>query len=167
MARRKLFKSKLTTEAVSRPIRNRGLTAMTEMELLAAVNGKLKPRTSKGDKDQDSLRQVAKNGMSAGRPLGVTTGLPVYMAICYIFQENERRRHEKKLTDAEITEWLKKEFPGRDTNYFARMQWNRCRYNTGILTRGMIPSIQSHRYDSGGAMIDPTPGRGRPSKISE
>lgn len=157
MAKRKkklLYETKLT---VRKPMRNRGLTAVTEQELIAAVDGTLKPRAKHGDPDQQQLRLVGTNAMPVGRPIGITTGLPIFMAWCYIFQQNERKPRNHKMTDEKITAWLQAEFPGRSTGYFARVQEIRWKYNHGWFTREMEPVIQSHRYDSGGAIIDPKP----------
>jgi hypothetical protein len=166
---KKKRKTKPTFEAVTRPSappkreRIGSLNAATSAELIAAVDGNLKARKTKGTLDQPALRTIGKNNMPVGRPLGITTGLPVFMAICFVLQENERRAIKR--TDQQITEWLAKEFPGRNSNYFESAQMMRTNYNSGRYTREIVPSLQSHRYDSGGTMIDPTPGRGRKFRL--
>lgn len=135
-------------------------TKATEDEIIAAKRGKLLPRERKGGRNQQELVQEGTNGMPAGRPIGTTTGLPVNLAVCYVFQQNEKAPKDKKLTDQGIAEWLRKEFPGRKTGYWDQVQLMRWKYNQGKFTRGMKPTKQSHRYDSGGALIDPKYGKG-------
>ncbi len=57
-------------------------------------------------------------GRLNGHPIGVTTGLPILLAWCYIFQKNEKNATDEKLTDEEISDWMKEEFPGRRTPDF-------------------------------------------------
>lgn len=127
----------------------------TEQEVIAAVNGKLQPREQKGDRGQIDLARLGTNGMPVGRPLGATTGLPVFMAICYILQQNEKSIRARRFTDQEIAEWLRKEFPGRKTGSWNCVTEMRYKYNHGKYTRGIAPKVPSHRYDSGGQEIDP------------
>jgi len=135
----------------------------TEAERLAAVKGKLEPRTVKGKKSQTDLARTGVNDMPVGHPLGVTTGLPVYMAICYMFQQNERAKRQRDLgndkaevlTDKQLSAWLKSEFPGRKASYWDKVQFLRYNYNHGFFTQKVTPEVVSHRYDSGGQCIDP------------
>lgn len=132
----------------------KSLTAASDAEIVAAVEGKLTARNQKGTIKQADMARLGRNGMPVGRPLGMTTGLPVFLALCYIFQQNEKAPNAKKLTDEQLAQWLRAEFPGRNTDYWDDIQRNRRKYNQGLLTRGMAPKFQSHRYDSGGQMID-------------
>jgi hypothetical protein len=127
----------------------------TADEIKAAVAGKLSPRKATGNDAQGDLIRTGRNGMPVGRPIGTSTGLPINMAIAYIFQQNEKARSHKKLTDTKIAEWLRHEFPGRSTERWNRVQEMRTQYNAGKMTRGKLPRFPSHRYDSGGEMIDP------------
>lgn len=128
----------------------------TEEEIKAAIAGTLAVRSSRGDRNQPELTQTGTNKMPVGRPLGTSTGLPLFMAICYVFQQNEKATKAKKLTDEQISEWLRHEFPGRNTAYFDRVQETRNYYNRGKYTRSVPPRLKSHRYDSGGTEIDPS-----------
>ena len=132
---------------------------VTENLVMSAIDGTLAKQHVLGDPDQDALLQVGAHHRPSGRPLGITTGLPITFAICYILQRNEQRI--VKLTDDQITKWLLREFPGRNTKRFNAVQDSRRKFNTGRYTRRILPTIQSHRYDGGSCLDDPTPGRGR------
>lgn len=154
-ASKKTTKDKGTTKAPAAADRN----SMSDEERAAAVRGELQIRSTKGDKKQDALGATDESGRPAGRPLGVTTGLPILGAWCYVFQENEKR--SKKWTDAQISEWMKKEFPGRNTPAFDHPHTCRRDYNLGKFTRGATPKTQSKRYDEKGNVLEVL--RGRPS----
>jgi hypothetical protein len=126
-----------------------------EREIKAAIRASLRPRRKPGSAKHPDLGRIGKNGMPVGRPLGVSTGLPIYMAICYVFQQNEKAKKRRKLTDYRIAEWLRHEFPGRGTAAWDRVQEMRKKYNAGAFTRGYVPKHPSHRYDSGGEITDP------------
>jgi hypothetical protein len=152
-------------ESVSskKPKPQRNPNMPTDAERLAAVQGKLEPRTVKGTKAQHDLQKTGANEMPVGHPVGIETGLPVFMAICYALQQNERAKRQqakgnkeaKVLTDDEISAWLKAEFPGREAKYWNEVQNLRSNFNNGYYTRGIKPHYKSHRYDSGGKTIDP------------
>jgi hypothetical protein len=127
----------------------------TQAERQDAIRGTLKPRSVQGTKRQADLVKRGADGKLIGHPVGVTTGLPIFLAVAYVFQQNEKAPRTRKLTDQQIAEWLRAEFPGRATKYWDDVQWFRVRYNNGKLTRGVRPELQSHRYDSGGENIDP------------
>lgn len=136
-----------------RPPRNPNLP--TDEERLAVVAGKLLPRKTKGQKSQQELVRTGKGKMPVGHPLGMTTGLPIFMAICYALQQNEKAPRDERLTDQGLADWFRAEFPGRDAKYWDKVQNLRSNYNSGRYTRGMVPLKKSHRYDSGGEEIDP------------
>lgn len=123
-------------------------------EVLAAVDGTLRPRAVKGGKRQEELTKMRGDGQPGGRPLGVTTGLPINMAFCYMLQQNERAPDHLKHTDDNLIEWLRAEFPRRPTIRFENVQSIRNWYQQGRLTRGIPPRVLSHRYDSGGRITD-------------
>lgn len=133
----------------------------TQAEIMAAIKGKLQPREEKGHKRQTQLVQRGRNDVPVGRPVGITTGLPIFMAICYALQQNEKADKAMKLTDQQIAEWLRLEFPGRGTDYWNHVQEMRKQYNNGRYTRNQRPIVKSHRYDSGGTEIDPVYARKR------
>lgn len=122
-------------------------------ELAAAVAGTLMPRPEKGSKNQEALTSVGENQRPSGRPIGVTTGLNIAMYLCYIFIKNERWAKADKLTNDNILEALRKEFPGRETSCWKAIGAWRAKYNTGGFTRGMIPKVQSRAYDENGDVV--------------
>src|SRR6476469_7342242 len=97
-------------------------TVASQQEIMAAIKGKLQPRDEKGHKRQTQLVQRGRNDMPVGHPVGITTGLPIFMAICYCFQQNEKAPNDAKLTDQQIADWLREEFPGRSTEHWNRVQ---------------------------------------------
>lgn len=133
----------------------------SEEELQAAIDGTLTPRDRKGDAAQESLGGTGENGKPKGRPIGVTTGLPILLAWCYIFQYNETlkeafdanpKKNPAPWTDEQIAAWMKEEFPGRATAAFDNVNGCRNSYNKGNYTRMHEPKIQSKRYDETGAI---------------
>jgi hypothetical protein len=144
----------------------------TEDEINAAVLGELNPRSTKGTADQEGLTKKTESGRNSGRPLGVTTGFPILLAWCWIFQQNDKApdnpvklRDGKpvvgtgKMTDEQISAWMKSEFPGRDTPAFDHPQGCRRDYNNGKFTKLQKPKIESQRYGPDAAVIGPRAGR--------
>jgi hypothetical protein len=137
--------------------------AMTREELQRALLGTLGPRdVSRRSPDagkptgyEDAL------GRKAGRPLGKTTGLPIFGAFCYVFQENQKPPGKcaikglGRALDERISEWLVKEFPSRDSMYFEDVKPMRSMYNRGLLTRGLVPRVKSTRFDFDGKILTP------------
>jgi hypothetical protein len=134
----------------------------SEEEIAAAVAGNLEPRETVGDKRQESLTAVSENGRAKGRPLGVTTGLPIMLCWCYVYQQNEKAAPKDKLSDEDISAFMKSEFPGREVGVFevGGVQYCRRLYNSGRFTKGTQPKTQSHRYNAEGQVDDPTRGGG-------
>jgi hypothetical protein len=99
-------------------------TSATEEEIQDAIAGNIQPRASKGDSSQDNMKTQNDLGRFSGRPCGCQTGLPVFQAWCYLFQENERRAKKGKAwTDEQLSELIKKDFPGRKSTPFRLPQW--------------------------------------------
>lgn len=85
---------------------------------------------------------------------GRTSGLGIRDTWVDIFQKNEKLPKAKKMTDDDISKYMKSEFVGRNTKAFDRVSAIRARYNRGVLTQGVIPSIQSRAYDKDGSVIE-------------
>jgi hypothetical protein len=131
-----------------------------EEELEMAVNGTLEPRKERGTPDQESLLTRASNDRPIGRPKGITTGLTIQMAWQYLFQQNEKAPANPakldadgiglpgtgKMTDPQITAFMKREFPGRANNTFSSPAMARRLQNGGQATRGIKPKIQSQAW---------------------
>ena len=98
-------------------------------------------------------KKVAAKKETAGRAVGKTTGVGVEATWCVVFAQNEKCKKADRKTDAELTEQLKSEFPGRVTTVFDNIQPVRNKYNKGGLTKGEIPKTQSKRYDENGDVI--------------
>jgi hypothetical protein len=130
----------------------------TDEEVAAAVAGTLAPRKSKGSTDQDSLTSRSENDRPTGRPLGISTGLPIMMAMAYVLQQNEKAPQNKKLTDEQIKEWFQSEFPGRDSKVHDNIQYCRRLYNAGRFTKGTPPKTPSNRFNEKGEIDNPTRG---------
>lgn len=155
-------------EAPAKPAKAR--IGMDEQEIENAVAGILEVRAEAGSEDQESLTTRDEKNRPKGRPLGVTTGLPILGAWCYIFQENEKaperpnrtgRPGDGKMTDKQISDWMNNEFPGRNTPAFNHPAGCRLDYNRGRFTKSITPKLTSQRYDEAAEVIPPGTRGGR------
>lgn len=96
--------------------------------------------------------------------VGKTLGLGVTATWAALFAENEKRNGPKR-TDEQITAFLNKEFPGRGSAIFGRVQSVRSQYNRGVLTKGEAPTNKSMRWGKDG--VRETAKRGRPAAKEE
>ena len=96
------------------------------------------------------MSKKTQKAASAGRPTGKTTGLGVQAAWAHCFKQNGNVKAGDRLTDAEITKWMNREFPGRNSAIFNAVTGVRRKYNLGGLTKGEIPKKQSVAYDEDG-----------------
>ena len=149
---------KKPAKAETKPVKEKAVTASaTEEEFQAAVNGTLKPRSEAGSRNQEALKAKSDDGKPSGRPLGITTGLPIRMYWILLAQRNEAAPKNKKMTDEQIADALRKEYPGRDSAVFDAVQYVRRQFNAGVLTRGMKPKWTCYKYDAEGNRVE---GRG-------
>lgn len=79
---------------------------------------------------------------TAGRTEGKTLKLGVGATWVHIFQKM------KTLTDAQITDFMMKEFPERKSKTFEFPAYWRRVYNKGGLTKGVVPSVQSKEFEA-------------------
>jgi hypothetical protein len=119
---------------------------LSEEELSAAIEGNLKPRETTGTAEQEMLGKTTETGRPIGSPLGVTTGLPIFGFWCWLFAKNEKLPMSERLTDEQITDAVRGEFPGRNSEVFNHIPGIRRNYNNGMFTKGTPPKVQSHRY---------------------
>ena len=102
--------------------------------------------------------RAKKQAEGGGRPVGKTTGVGVIDTWIFYFEQNEKVSASNKRTDEKISKAMHREFPGRASAIFDRVQAVRNRYNKGGLTRGVVPKRQSRRYGSDGKVVEVKPG---------
>jgi len=118
-----------------------------------APEPKTAPRVTKSKAPKDAAPAKAKAAPKSKtvdgpkRPVGMKTGLGIQSAWAYVLNQNEKVPKVKKLSDEQITDWMKTEFPGRESNIFNQVQAVRNKYNKGGLTKGEIPAILSTRLE--------------------
>lgn len=140
---------------------------LSQDEVDQIVAGNVPSREVVGTADQESLGMTDAEGRPKGRPIGVTTGLPICAAWCAMFIWNEQRSggaDDPKWTDEQISNWMKSEFPGRNTPAFDHPAGCRKDYNAGRFTKGVAPQVQSSQYDASGNVVV---GRTRGAKVEE
>lgn len=92
-----------------------------------------KPRLSKSsDKtNRDGLPRIS-TGKSGPRPVGQTTGVGVEQTWGIIFEREEKKAPEKRISDADISTEMAKQFPGRNSRVFARVAEVRTKWRKGL-----------------------------------
>ena len=78
-------------------------------------------------------------------PVGVTSQVGVNETWARVFEKNEQADHDERLTDEQISESMKSEFPDLDAKVFDRVEIARTKYNRGGF----------HKKDKGGRMVRP------------
>lgn len=84
--------------------------------------------------------------------LGATSGVSVSQTWILVFERNEAAEAADKLTDSQISEFMKGEFPGLDAVTFDRVEIARGKYNRGGFhkkdAKGRVvrPTIRSHQH---------------------
>lgn len=99
-------------------------------------------------KAKQAKKAKKKSHKKAGsnRPVGRTSGVGVTATWILVMQHNTKVSVAKRRTDAQITAYMKKEFPGRKTAYSYPVQFIRNRYNKGAFTKGVVPKRQAVRH---------------------
>ena len=98
---------------------------------------------------------------TGARPIGKTTKLGVQAAWIYVLQQNEKVPAKERLTDEQITKFMKREFPGRQTKVFDAVQAARNKLNKGGFGE---QSFVSQRYDADGKAVEVKRGRAASAK---
>lgn len=98
-------------------------------------------------KQSKKASKKAKRKAGANRPVGRTSGVGVMATWVEAFRGNAKSPAAKRRTDAQISSYMKKEFPGRKSEIFNHVQLVRNRYNKGALTKNAIPKRESVRHD--------------------
>ena len=78
-------------------------------------------------------------------PVGVTSQVGVNETWVRVFEKNEQAEHDERLTDEQISQSMKGEFPDLDAKIFDRVEITRSKYNRGGL----------HKKDKSGRMVRP------------
>lgn len=92
----------------------------------------------------------------ASVPVGKTSGVGVSETWIQVFERNEQAEESERLTDEQISEFMKSEFPDLDSKLFDRVQIARGKYNRGGFHKkdksGNVvkPKIHSRPYESEG-----------------
>ncbi len=90
----------------------------------------------------------AEKGTAAARPkarVGVTSGVGVNETWIRLFEQNEQCDEQDRLTDKQISESMKSEFPDLDSVTFDRVEIARGKYNRGGF----------HKKDKNGKVVRP------------
>lgn len=127
------------------------------------IAGKSKNRVKgKASKSGKAVKAPQSGTKPGARPIGRTTKLGIQGAWCHIFQQNAKQR----LCDADITKWMNKEFPGRDSKVFGSVSAVRSKYNAGGLSGGEAPKVRSVSYDENGNPKKPQAAANGKSSVS-
>lgn len=108
-----------------------------------------KTRTSKKNVKESAPRRRSESNGGRGKTLGLKVG----ETWVHLFQQNEKAKRSKKMTDDELATFMKKEFPDRTSKNVTAVQSNRTCYNKGVYNDGVAPKVQSHPYDDDGDKI--------------
>ena len=97
---------------------------------------------------------------------GKSSGLTVREAWVHVFEENQRRAPDERMTDEQISEYMKGEFPDMDSVAFDRVTIARGKYNrggfhkkdrNGKVVRPKVKSVPHGATDSGdGGALNPS-----------
>ena len=103
----------------------------------------------KDDDNKEAGKKAAKEKSppppKAPAPVGVTSGVGANETWIGVFEKNEQVEAEERLTDAQISQFMKSEFPGLDAKLFDRVGIARGKYNRGGF----------HKKDKGGNVVRP------------
>ena len=78
-------------------------------------------------------------------PVGNTSGVGVSETWIQVFERNEQGEKSERLTDEQISQFMKSEFPDLDAKFFDRVQIARGKYNRGGF----------HKKDKNGNVVRP------------
>ncbi len=107
--------------------------------------------TAKAKKKKGSKKKITKKTATktAGKNRGATTGFDITRGWIHVFMQNTKAKKSKRMTNAEITKWMRKEFKSKAA-YFDNPNPVRSKYNRGEFTDGVVPKILSVPYDKDG-----------------
>lgn len=90
-------------------------------------------------------KQKAAPKAKAPAPVGKTSGVGVNETWIQVFEKNEQVEESERLTDEQISQFMKSEFPDLDAKLFDRVQIARGKYNRGGF----------HKKDKSGNVVRP------------
>ena len=94
--------------------------------------------------------------------VGVTSGVSASATWIQVFERNEQADEKDRLADAQISEFMKSEFPGLDAVTFDRVEIARGKYNRGGFHKKgpkgqvMPPKVHSRAHGSEDAIGETT-----------
>lgn len=94
---------------------------------------------------EDKPRRKHSDPGPRGQPVGVQWGLRIEATWVRLLSDNEKAPDGRKLSDTEISQFMKREFPNRPSKVFERVQYVRAKYNRGGFKCG-TPSRKSKSY---------------------
>lgn len=111
--------------------------------------------TPEQEAEKMAAKTKAAKKAAANRPqvIGKKSKLNVRQTWCKLFADNEKCAKGKRMTDEQITEAIKAEFPDRRPKVFDTPHVVRALYNKGQLSNP-VPSKQSQRYDKNGDVLE-------------
>jgi len=107
----------------------------------------------KAAKKKKAPKEKAPPAPKAPAPVGKTSGIGVSETWIHVFERNEQGEDGERLTDEQISQFMKSEFPDLDAKLFDRVQIARGRYNRGGFHKKdksgnvMRPKIHSEPHD--------------------
>jgi hypothetical protein len=110
----------------------------------------------KAEKVVENTQNEFGRGRKGPRPTGTTLGLGIGATWVHVFEQNAKASKAKRQTDAQIAEFMAKEFPGRKTTTFsiAGVKHERGYYNRGTHWHMTgVPNVLSVAYDESGEPI--------------
>lgn len=129
----------------------------------AAQEPAKKKKTKK--KKKKTPKEKAPPPPKAPAPVGKTSGVGVNETWIQVFEKNEEVDEGERLTDEQISQFMKSEFPDLDTKLFDRVQIARGKYNRGGFHKkdksgqAQKPKVHSRAHDeaarSGGRKLHP------------
>ncbi len=107
--------------------------------------------------EKKEKKQTAKQAETFSKSKGRTLGLGVGETWVALFKKNASAKKADRMTDEQITAFLNKEFPDRQSAIFGNVQGVRGKYNRGGF--GDTPSTPSVPYDKDGNPVEVRRGR--------
>lgn len=103
------------------------------------------PKKKKAAKKTASKAKAAAPPAKAPASVGKTSGVGINETWIRVFEKNQQVEESERLTDEQISEFMKSEFPDLDAKLFDRVQIARGKYNRGGF----------HKKDKSGNVVRP------------